>query len=426
MFKPFIKLFEKISIKFEKHAPKYGRKRSAAVIVFADFLNYLMVFASGFAAIVMLTPHDFALKSIIFAIVGFFAVIADVGLMSSAIKLASIETRDSEDYIATAGGIRLAFSALLFLAYFFLAPIISAVYDANVIEYVVVLAAAFAISAFQVYSVPYWSIRKNFKRIALGKVAYGAILLLTTIAFIPMFGLSGVFYSLLISHLIFVLLLLPGLKIGRFKPCLSEPLLKNGFPFFITLLVAYVVQNYDTALLGALVQKEELAYYVVAFTFFYPLALVGLSIQTVLLPDLSKIFKNENLLEAKRIFNKTMKYSIVALCLLAALALAFFYLFTLFFVEKYSPAFNYLVLLIIPFLLEACFSSLSTLFLMSSNKFNTAILLRLMQLFLALTVGAGLILNYGLMGAVYAAWIVFGAFSVIYFLIAKKILFGQP
>ncbi|MFQ5405665.1 MAG: oligosaccharide flippase family protein, partial [Candidatus Micrarchaeia archaeon] len=292
----------------------------------------------------------------------------------------------------------------------------------EITPFIIVLALAYFAQSFQTFAVPYWTIKRNFKRLAVLKIIYGVVFFIANVTLIYLYGLSGLFYAFLLSMVVFTLSLLYKVEHGVFKLSLFKQMIPFAAAMFSTLLLTYVLQNYDTLYLGLFETPANLGYYAVAYILFYPLLLISSALHTVLLPDVSKMSDEKQWNEVSRLFHKSLKSAVIVLTVsIIAFTTAFYGLLQLFF-NNYLPVMEYLPWLAIPFVLEAAIGSVCTVFLLAINKAKQVAKIKLFQVAIGVVAGYFLISTLGVWGAITSTWIVYATGSAGYYYYTKKTL----
>jgi len=411
----------------EKIAPKRGAVRRSALLSAANIFQYGMQVLTSLIIIKMLSPHDYGVRSLVFAITNVFAMMAGLGLGYAALKFGSEKGANARDCVTTAIIGYLASGLILLIGFAAIAYPLSRVYgEPSMTLYIIIAAASFLLQFPQVIST-LWLIEGRIKHYAVVLSIQG---LLFPIVMIPMtraWGLDGAVFGFLVYNMLASWVsLLPKPELGKFRWKLFNKMLGFGILSCVSGILVYILRSYDTLILGIYASKESVAYYALAYTMLISLTLVPTAVTSIIFPRMSNLFSvKRSSTELRRIFRKTLKYTL-AYGLLAGVGLmALMHVLLNIFLTKYLPVEKYLPFIVIPLLLDACFETICSSVLASGNRLGQVLMIHTAQLIAGIAACVLFIPRMGLWGAIAALWINHVIGSALYLygantLIAKK------
>lgn len=409
----------------EKIAPKRGAVRSSILLSAANVFLYAMQVVTGLIVAKMLSPQDYGTRALVFSITNVFRMAAGLGLGYAALKFGSEKGAKPKDCVTTSIIGYLASGLVLAIGFAALAYPLSGVYnEPRMALYIIIVAASMLLQFPQAIST-LWLIEGRIKRYAIGLSVQGLLFPIIMIPMTRFWGLDGAMFGFLVyTVLASWTYILPKPELGEFRWELFKKMLGFGILSSVSGFLVYTLRNYDTLILGIYASKESVAHYALAYTMLISLTLVPTAVTSIIFPRMSNLFsaaRGSN--ELRRIFRKTLKYTLAYGILAGAGLLVLMHVLLNFFLTKYLPVEKYLPFIIVPLLLDACLETICNSVLASGNMLGRVLRIQAIQLVAGVVACVLLIPSMGLWGAVAALWINHAIGSTLYLLGVKKILF---
>lgn len=263
--------------------------RGARVTLGGQAVKFALQLTSTVALARLLSPEDFGLFAMVLAVTGFAALLGDFGLSNAAVQAEKIsaEQRSNLFWISASVG------AVLYLGFFFAAPLIEDFYRVDGLEVVVrVMAVGFVLSALTSQFTAHLTRALSFGRLALIDISAQAAGLGVAV----ILAINGAGYWSLVGQQLAAAgtLFLLTATLSRWLPVLPRrapmrPLLTFAANSFGVQALSYVSGNVDSVALGRTSGPDALGLYDRAYQLFkIPVQQIAAPLTRVALPILSR------------------------------------------------------------------------------------------------------------------------------------------
>ncbi len=275
------------------HSFKKKAIRSGGITMFTHFLDYGIQVGSTAIIARILDPSDYGLVAISLAITGFFYIFKSLGLSDATVQRDHI----THQQVSNLFWINAVAGMLLTLFLFFMAPLITAIFDDfRLINIIRVSSTSFVISGLYTQQQALLRRAMRFSALAVNEVI--GIFLSVIVALSMAFAGMG-YWVLVIRPLVYVTSIAIGCWIMcKWRPGLPcrnsnvKPMLKFGLNTIAYYIVDYFAKNSDKALIGWKEGPAPLGYYSKAFQLFLaPVSQLTIPLSGVAVATLSKLHK---------------------------------------------------------------------------------------------------------------------------------------
>lgn len=154
----------------------------------------------------------------------------------------------------------------------------------------------------------------RYKNLALSQAINAITKLVFIILFLPVlgFGLTGLFYSVIISYMVSLLyqfLTLPVKKEFRFNFDILRQMFKFGFPLGLNSAMMFILTRLDRLMLGALAGAAGVAGYDVASRIPDNVRNFYNSFESVFFPNMAELYANKHIRELEAVLNNSLRFT---------------------------------------------------------------------------------------------------------------------
>lgn len=397
---------------------KVGKVRNSIIFSVSRVIQLIFTSLSSIVSARLLGPQDYGFATLVFSWSNWLGPLSDLGLTEASVKFGSEKGTEPKDYVTTAVLSHIILSVLSFLFFSLLAEPIAKKYNMPMQKYLILAAFPYIILACTFGAM--WTIKRKFEKLAKVMVIDGIQSFLITAVFVYFYGFDGFFYAAILTTLVVILMYWTDVEIGKFRLDYLKKMLPYGMLIAIAGVLSTILQNYDKVLLGYYSGSEQLAYYSLAYRAAFFILFVPQAVQFVMLPELSELFSRNQTGELKRLFRKMLKFCFLFAVVASAGIFFLFSVLVKYFLPKYLQALDYLPWLLAPFIFEASVGSTATVFLATSNRVQDILVLNIIQVALAVSIGKWLIKFYGVYGAIFSLWLIYGISTGFYLLRTRE------
>ncbi len=269
--------------------------RSSLFLMTARGLRYSFIFIVQIILMNLLTPSDFGLVRIAAVVIGIFDLVNEMGISYALVQ----RNRISETELSSAFSLNLLTGGLLYVIFFFCAPVSGSVFSNPKITGLVRL-GSFA-SFFGSISVVHRSVLQRnlrYERMAIIEVTSAFAGAVTSVLMaVSGWGVWSLLASTFVYNIISSLLFMTTISwpSGNYmNPLACKSLFFFGGTIVLQRILNYGVQNFDSLIVGKYLGEQSLGIYSIAVTIItLPQAVLGIIVDTIFLSVFSRL-QNDN------------------------------------------------------------------------------------------------------------------------------------